>query len=138
MFRRGHGVVQSDSEALKWYLLAAEQGLKEAQFNIGMMHEYGHGLPKSNEEAVKWLQMAATQGHSVAAQRVGAAFENGWSVLKDYRKAYIWFTIGSENGSELARQSRDAIAVRMTPEEVSEAQAMANTCVSSSYKDCGW
>ena len=137
MFRRGHGVVQSDAEAVEWYRLAAKQGLTEAQFNFGMMHEYGHGVPKSNEEALKWHQLAANQGHSTAALRVGAAFENGWSVLQDYRKAHMWYNIGSANGSEGARQSRDAIAAKMTPEEVSEAHAMATTYVSSGYKDSG-
>ena len=26
MYRNGHGVVQSDEEAVKWYLIAAEKG----------------------------------------------------------------------------------------------------------------
>ena len=31
----GAGVLQDDTEAVRWYRLAAEQGVAEAQFNVG-------------------------------------------------------------------------------------------------------
>jgi hypothetical protein len=70
--------------------------------------------------------------------RIGAAHQNGWSLLQNYRKAHMWYNIGSANGSLAAKHSRDAIAAEMTPEDISTAHAMANNCMSSGYKDCGW
>jgi len=44
----------------------AEQGLPEAQFNMGLMFEMGQGVPQSADEAVKWYRMAAEQGNAKA------------------------------------------------------------------------
>jgi TPR repeat protein len=39
MYANGIGVDKSRVEAVKWYRLAAEQGLAEAQCNLGIMNE---------------------------------------------------------------------------------------------------
>lgn len=36
MYRDGRGVLQSDTEAVKWYRKAAEQGDADAQNNLGV------------------------------------------------------------------------------------------------------
>jgi hypothetical protein len=37
MFAQGRGVAQSDVEAARWVRKAADQGLAEAQYNLGIM-----------------------------------------------------------------------------------------------------
>ena len=37
----GQGIPQNYSEALKWYRMAAEQGVADAQYNFGMMYAIG-------------------------------------------------------------------------------------------------
>ena len=37
----------------------------------------------------------------------------------------MWFDLASAQGNEDARQYRDRVAVRMTPEQIVEAQALA-------------
>ena len=59
MYFDGRGVPQNDSEAAKWYRMAAEQGLAAAQGNLGWMYLHGRGVPQSDTEAVKWYRMAA-------------------------------------------------------------------------------
>lgn len=49
-------------EALKLYRRAAEQGVVEAQYNIGLMHMAGEGTPKDDGEAARWFQRAAETG----------------------------------------------------------------------------
>ena len=38
MYDRGQGVPEDDAEAVRWYRLAAEQGLASAQLNLGVMY----------------------------------------------------------------------------------------------------
>ena len=40
MYREGHGVVQSDTEAMKWFRKAAKQGNESAQNRLKRMEEY--------------------------------------------------------------------------------------------------
>ena len=41
---------------------AADQGLAEAQFNLGCMYKHGQGVAQDYSAAMKWYRMAADQG----------------------------------------------------------------------------
>lgn len=41
---------------MKWYCLAAESGVADAQINIGNMYADGTGVEKNIEEAIKALK----------------------------------------------------------------------------------
>lgn len=65
-------IVQQDySEAAKWFRLAAEQGVTEAQHNLGVMYEKGQGVQLNLSEAEKWYRKAAEQGHAPAQAALG-------------------------------------------------------------------
>ena len=49
---------------------AAEQGQREAQYNLGMLYENGSGVPRNYDEAAKWYQRAADSGIREANQRI--------------------------------------------------------------------
>ena len=59
---KASGVPKNDREAVKWYRLAAEQGVAAAQYNLGLMYDNGDGVPENDREAVKWYRLAAEQG----------------------------------------------------------------------------
>ena len=61
MYERGHGVPRDDSEALKWYRLAAEQGHAEGQYLLA-----GMCVPQDDAQAVSWYLRAAAQEHADA------------------------------------------------------------------------
>jgi TPR repeat protein len=44
MYDEGKGVAQDFSEAVKWYRLAAAQGIAAAQSNLGLMFGRGKGV----------------------------------------------------------------------------------------------
>ncbi|MBM3518860.1 MAG: sel1 repeat family protein, partial [Alphaproteobacteria bacterium] len=50
-----------DAEAARWYRLAAEQDLAQAQNNLGVMYEYGRGVPQDYVQAHKWYNLAASR-----------------------------------------------------------------------------
>ena len=58
----------SDAKAVEWYQKAAEQGLPEAQFFLGIMYGNGSGVAQSDDKAFEWIQKAAAQGYKDAKQ----------------------------------------------------------------------
>tara|TARA_B110000879_G_scaffold189471_1_gene252958 strand:+ start:555 stop:2180 length:1626 start_codon:yes stop_codon:yes gene_type:complete len=62
MFRDGKGVVQSPDLALTWFKRAADNGVAEAQYNVGILLE----SPRFHEQykrALKYFLVAAEQGY---------------------------------------------------------------------------
>ena len=49
-----------------WYRLAAEQGVSEAQNNLGTLYGAGVGLPQDDAESYAWFSVAAGQGNDAA------------------------------------------------------------------------
>ncbi len=63
MYVIGQGVAKDDAEEAKWFLKAADQGYKAAQFDLGTAYETGRGVTKNDAEAVMWYRKAADQGY---------------------------------------------------------------------------
>ena len=70
MYATGEGVPENDSEAVKWYRKAADQGYASAQNNLGNMYYKGDGVPENNIRAYVWWSMAKTQGNAKAASNL--------------------------------------------------------------------
>jgi len=60
------GYRKDESEAIKWYEMAAKAGDAGAQYNLGSMLFYGEGTKKNLVQARHWLYRAARQGHEQA------------------------------------------------------------------------
>jgi len=69
-YQFGKGVATNAVEVIKWYRKAAEQGLAEAQFALGlfMLAYPGIGVEPHLSEAGKWISKAAEQYRKVAEQ----------------------------------------------------------------------
>jgi TPR repeat protein len=83
-YQYGRGVPKDETEAVKWYRLAAPQLRKEAtagdaesQAELGAAYQEGHGVPKDETEAVKWYRLAAKQGNSDATCTLGQSYTGG-------------------------------------------------------------
>ena len=68
MYNKGQGVPQDYAEAMKWYRLAADQGIAEAQYNLGVMYDNGQGVPQDYAEAYVWFSVAAAGGDADAVK----------------------------------------------------------------------
>ena len=68
MYARGKGVPENDVEAVKWYRLAAAQGLDMAQYALGFMYAGGEGVPEDYIQAYKWYNLAAAAGDTIAVK----------------------------------------------------------------------
>ena len=123
-------------EAAKWYRLAAEQGNKVAQNNLGVLYAEGNGVPQDYTEAAKWYRLAAEQGYSRAQYKLGASYDAGYGVPQDYILAHMWYNIAASFGHEQSALSRKDVSALMTKDQIAEAQRLARECVARSYKGC--
>ncbi|MDO8370187.1 MAG: GIY-YIG nuclease family protein [Candidatus Nitrotoga sp.] len=109
MYYSGRGVTQNYQEAVKWFRLAAEQGLAKAQFNLGVMYELGQGVTQNYQEAVKWFHLAAQQGNAMAQNSLGTI---NYPILPpskaesgSYQESLEWFQLAAEQGEPRAQNN---------------------------------
>ncbi len=57
----------SDVDAYKFIIRAAFSGMKEAQYQVGILLSQGRGISKNIEESLIWFQKAKEQGHQQAS-----------------------------------------------------------------------
>ena len=98
----GKGVPQNYAEAIKWFRLAAEQGLDRAQFVLGKSYQDGRGVPQNHVEAEKWLRLAAEQGLAVAQLDLGYLYTLGQGVPQNYGEAAKWYRHAADQGEARA------------------------------------
>jgi TPR repeat protein len=136
MYYFGLGVPQDYKEAMRWYTLAAQQGLFLSQYALGRMYYNGQGVAQDYKEAMRWWKLAAQQGDVSAQHNLGLLYGLGRGVLQDNTRAHMWFNIAAARGDKDGVKLRDAAARVMTPQEVAEAQRMARECMDSNFKKC--
>lgn len=57
-------------KAAVWFRNAADLGLSDSQFNLGILNERGLGVPQNLTEAYKWFSIAAQNGDRGARDRL--------------------------------------------------------------------
>ena len=129
MHADGEGVPQNDIEAVDWYRKAAMQGDATAQKNLGVMYDQGRGVQEDDAEAVAWYRKAATQGDATAQYNLGVSCATGEGVPQNDVEAHMWLNLAASRSIGAEREqtvtARDALAARMTPADLSEAQRLA-------------
>ena len=83
--------IRDYAAALKKWRAVAEQGLAEAQFNLGLIYDNGLGVTEDNQEAVKWYRRAAEQGLTEAQNNLGLMYEKGEGISEDVKEAVRWY-----------------------------------------------
>jgi hypothetical protein len=125
MYYEGQGVPQDYVEAARRFRLAAELGDPKAQFNLGVMYDQRIGGLEQSAEAMRWFLLAAEQGYADAQFNLGVMYGKGQSVSQNYVLAHMWLELAAASGDSEALKSRDAIGSMMTPEQMAEAQRLA-------------
>jgi TPR repeat protein len=125
LYANGQGLPKDDVQARQWWEKAAVQGHAEAQANLGVLLVYARGGPQDYKMAVYWLRLSANQGNDLAQRKLGLMYERGDGVQQDYVRAYMWYSLGAAKGMEAGARLRDAIAKRMDPDQIAEAQQLA-------------
>ena len=134
MYANGQGVPQDYAEAVRWYRLAADQGYADAQHTAGLMYANGQGVPQDEAKAVRWYRLAADQGHVSAQFDLGTRYASGGrGVSQDDVEAHMWFNLAAAQSSgedrDIFAKLREAVAERMTSEQLADAQRRAREWV---------
>jgi uncharacterized protein len=74
---------------------AADQGVAEAQFDLGVLYAQGRGVRRDLTQAEQWYRKAAEQGNSEAEFALGQMYARGWGVPRDEADAMRWFQMAN-------------------------------------------
>ena len=103
----------------------AEEGVLEAQFNLGLMHYEGKGVPVDHALAHGWFLKAAEAGYARAQFKAAEMYEKGDNVERNLVQAHLWFTAAKRQKFAGAKNRRGKVAKQMTPMEIAEAEMLA-------------
>ena len=78
-------------------------------------------MPQDYNEAAKWYQAAVVSGNKRALGPLGALYAK----MGDNVSAHMWFNLAAAADDRSAAEYRDAVAKRMTPAQIVEAQKLA-------------
>ena len=126
LYRAGRGTRQDVAKSVEWLRKAADQKHALAQYNLGVMYSAGRGMARDDAEAVRWFRKAAAQDYALAKNRLGVMYEKGLGVPQDRVQAYTWYTLAAgENQNVFAVANREALARRLTAEQIAVAERQA-------------
>ena len=94
-------------------------------------------------EALSEWRAAANAGDRRAMLALGRRYAQGLGVVQDYEEAHKWLDLAASLGEAAAVEERDALAARMTPQQVATAQERAaawrpgaNRAAGTRFRDC--
>lgn len=90
---------QEYTEAFRYFAKAAELGLPEAQYVLGLYYEAGHGVKVNYTEAVKWYRLAAENGNDGAQFFLAQCMEDGKGTPQNTQEAIRWYKMSAEQGN---------------------------------------
>jgi len=95
----GIGVPQDESEAFKWFLLAALQGDVMGLCNVAACYGNGCGVKQDYEIAITLYRQLIEEEELPAAQsNLGLCYFAGQGVEQNFSEAARWFTLAAEQG----------------------------------------
>jgi TPR repeat protein len=93
------------------------------------MYENGYGAPQAYDAAADLYIQAACSGNPFGQAMLGLMYDKGHGVPQDFVLAYKWLNLAAARTSWRQRdyflRLRNAVASKMSGEEISEGQRLA-------------
>jgi TPR repeat protein len=86
--------------------------------------------------AIRLFRPMAEQGNPKAQNVMGVMYRKGEGVPRNLRRAFMWFGFAAKRGDAAAKAELHEVSKSMMPAEMSQAEAMMQTCEASNYRDC--
>lgn len=83
----GFGVDENETEAIKYYTLAAEKENTASMYRLGLCYKYGTGTAENLSESYNWFTKAAENEHFNAQYEVAMMLLDGKGVAQDEERA---------------------------------------------------
>jgi TPR repeat protein len=107
----------------------AQQGNAKALGLLGYLYEHGFGEPQDYDAAADFYTRGAVQGNPFAQAMLGLMYDKGHGVPLDFILAYKWLNLAAArtqgHDQEAFARFRDAVASKMSKDEVAEGQRLA-------------
>lgn len=105
------------------------RGNAHALGRLGFRYENGFGVPQDYAAAADLYRRAAEQGDTFAQSRLGLCYDRGHGVPRDFVLSYKWLDLAAGRASrrehDFYQRLRDAVAEKMSLEQVAEGQRLA-------------
>jgi TPR repeat protein len=115
------------SPSVKTNKLSASRAKGDAL--LGFKYEHGLGVPQSFETAAALYERAAEQGDPTGQYLLGLMYNKGHGVWEDTVLAHKWLNLAATHAPPRYREQylriRDAVASKMTPDQIYFAQQLA-------------
>ncbi|HCS42621.1 MAG TPA: hypothetical protein DIW52_07310 [Pseudomonas sp.] len=93
---------ESPARAAQAILIAAREGVLDAQALLGQILLDGQGIERDQPLAVRWFEIAANGGHLMARNMLGRCHEHGWGCAADASVAARHYRIAADAGLDWA------------------------------------
>ena len=110
-------------KALKIWTVEADEGNKEAFYNIGLLYFFGNGVEKNLPLAFEYCQKAAFMGSPRAQNNLAFMYIKGLGVEKSYINSYAWATVAIKHGYN-SQLIRDDARIQLTPAMLRDARKL--------------
>jgi len=99
IYTAGHGGVNQNFEkAAFWFREAADNGIANARYNLGVLYHQGLGRERDLARALYWYREAAKLDHAEAQYNLGIAHIEGIGTNYDPQLAAAFFERAANNG----------------------------------------
>lgn len=92
------GVTQNFEKAAFWFREAADNGVANAAYNLGVLFHQGLGVERDLDRALYWYREAAKKNHPEAAYNLGIAHIEGIGTSYDAPLAAAFFETAANQG----------------------------------------
>lgn len=93
-----NNVKQDYLKAAYWFLQAAENGVSNARYNLGVLYHQGMGVEQDINQAIYWYSRAAELGHPEAQYNLGIANIEGIGTNYNPKLAVAYFRQAAQGG----------------------------------------
>jgi TPR repeat protein len=93
---------ESPARAAQAILMAAREGVVDAQALLGQILLDGQGIAQDQPLALRWFEIAARSGHLMARNMLGRCHEHGWGCVANAAVAARHYRIALDGGLDWA------------------------------------
>ena len=86
--------------------------------------------------AIRLFRPLAERGNAKAQSLIGSMYHRGQGVARNPARAFRWFSRAAARGDAKANAELHDVSQAMTPQELSQAREMAQTCEATNYRTC--
>ncbi len=91
------------------FRIAADAGIADAQYDLGVLLLNGKGNSKSEEEAIRYFKLAAEQGNGDAQYNLGVCYYQGRGVAVSHEEAIRYLELAVRHKHPKAAEALERV-----------------------------